>query len=138
MSKRPLAWRHLARLLELTGPSSMPRVAVDRKLVTHAAVVRAAATDRGLAEEVVALGRDRGWSLPEPEPFQWTHVGDESNPIPRLLRVIDRDVFELDELGRRTDDEEVRSLALQLRAERLALLRTLEAEYPACSVPGAK
>lgn len=138
MSKRPLAWRHLARLKELTSVASIVRVVTDRHLTSQPLVVAAAAGDRALAEEVVSLARERGWQLPEPEPYQWGLMGEEADVLPRVTRIVDRDQFELDDMARHTDDEEVRSLANQLRGDRLGLLRALEAEFPAYSVPGAK
>lgn len=136
--RRPLAWRHLARLHELTTTASACRVWTDRKLVELAPVLDAAAADRALAEEVLALARDRGWKLPDPAPYEWGRVGDESDPLPRLLRILERDAFELDGFARETDDEEVRSLLTQARAERQALLKALERVEPLATLPGAK
>lgn len=135
---RPLAWRHLARLHELTTTASACRVWVDRKLLDLAPVVESAAADRGLAEEVLALARERGWKLPDPAPYEWGRVGDEADPLPRLVRVLERDAFELDGFSRDTDDEEVRSLLVQARSERQALLKALERVEPLSTLPGAK
>jgi hypothetical protein len=135
---RPLAQRHLARLHELTHVSSVLRVMVERHLVTLPVVVAAAQDDAALDEEVTALARERGWTLPEPAPYTWSHVGTESDPLPRLARVLDRDAFELDGISRITDDEDVRSLALQAHAQRHALLEALEQLDPRCVLPGAK
>ncbi|MCO5172060.1 MAG: hypothetical protein M9894_37655 [Planctomycetes bacterium] len=135
---RPLAWRHLARLHELTTTASACRVWLDRKLVTLPPVVEGAAADRALAEEVLALAVERGWKLPDPVPYEWGRVGDESDPLPRLVRILERDAFELDGFARDTDDEEVRSLLLQARNERHALLAALEQVEPLATLPGAK
>lgn len=136
--RRPLAWRHLARLHELTTTASPCRVWTDRKLVELTPVVLAAAADRALAEEVLALARERGWKLPDPAPYEWGRVGDESDPLPRLVRILERDEFELAGYCRETDDEEVRSLLMQARAERQALLKALERVEPLATLPGAK
>lgn len=136
--KRPNAWRHLARLHELTSTSSAARVWVERRLVELPVVVEAAATDRALAEEVLGVARDKGWTLPEPKPYEWKLVGDESDPLPRLVRVLERDAFELDGFARDTDDEDVRSLLIQARADRQALLKALERIEPLVFLPGAK
>ncbi|MBX3468697.1 MAG: hypothetical protein KF878_17635 [Planctomycetes bacterium] len=135
---RPLAWRHLARLHELTTTASACRIWLERKLVVAPPVVDCAAADRALAEEVLALAAERRWKLPDPVPYEWGRVGDESDPLPRLVRVIERDAFELDGFARDTDDEEVRSLLLQARNERHALLRALERVEPLATLPGAK
>lgn len=136
--RRPLAWRHLARLHELTTTASSCRVWTDRKLVDLTPVVECAAADRALAEEVLALARERGWKLPDPTPYEWGRVGDEADPLPRLVRILERDAFELDGFSRETDDEEVRSLLVQARAERQALLKALERVEPLATLPGAK
>lgn len=136
--RRPLAWRHLARLHELTTTASACRVWTDRKLVELTPVVDAAAADRALAEEVLTLARERGWKLPDPTPYEWGRVGDEADPLPRLTRILERDAFELDGFARDTDDEEVRSLLVQARAERQALLKALERVEPLATLPGAK
>jgi hypothetical protein len=135
---RPLAWRHLARLHELTTTASACRIFVERKLVTLPVVVDSAATDRATAEEALTIARDRGWKLPEPAPYEWGRIGDESDPLPRLVRILERDAFELDVITRATDDEEVRSLIIQVRGERQALLKALERSEPSYTLPGAK
>lgn len=136
--KRPHAWRHLSRLHELTTTASACRVFVDRQLIDVPAVVEAAKNDAALAEEVLSIARDRGWQLPDPKPYEWGRIDDSSDPLPRLVRVLERDAFELDEAARTTDDEEVRSLIIQLRAERQALLAALERHEPYVTLPGAK
>ncbi|MEZ6186545.1 MAG: hypothetical protein R3F62_16240 [Planctomycetota bacterium] len=137
--KRPLAYRHLARIYEMVGVSSVARVAVDRGLFPSPELERLASEDTATEEEVLALARDRGWTLPEAEPYRWGEVGSEEVlTLPRLVRVLDRDVFELDELGRTTDDDEVASLAVHVRQERRALLAELDRVYPGIMLPGAK
>lgn len=136
--KRPNAWRHLARLHELTTTSSAPRIWVERRLLDLPVVVEAAATDRAISEEVLGIARDRGWKLPDVTPYEWTLVGDESDPLPRLVRVLERDAFELDGFARDTDDEDVRSLLIQARGDRQALLKALERVEPLVFLPGAK
>jgi hypothetical protein len=135
---RPLAWRHLARLHELTTSASACRVLVDRHLVSLGPVVEAAAADRALDEEVLGLARERGWTLPDPAPYEWGRIGAESDVLPRLTRILERDAFELDEASRRTDDDDVRSLLVQARSDRQALLRALERVEPLATLPGAK
>ena len=135
---RPMARRHLARLHELTTTASACRIFVERRLATLPQVVDAAATDGALAEEALVIARDHGWKLPEPTPYEWGRVGDESDPMPRLVRILERDAFELDEMARTTDDEEVRSLVMQARGERQALLKALEVVEPIYTLPGAK
>jgi hypothetical protein len=135
---RPMARRDLARLHELTTTASACRIFVERKLVTLPPVLDAAAMDRAMAEEALTIARDRGWKLFDPVPYEWGRVGDESDPLPRLMRILERDAFELDAMARATDDEEVRSLVMQVRGERQALLRALETFEPSYTLPGAK
>ena len=47
-------------------------------------------------------------------------------------------LFELDEMARDTDDDDVASLAVQLLNERRALKREIEAVEPRLGLPGAK
>ena len=135
--KRPVAWRHLARIYEMVGVSSMARVAVDRDLYSTPELDALAADDRSAEEEALALARDRGWTFAEPEPYRWVH-GEEALTLPRLIRVLERDVFELDEIARTTDDDEVASLATRVRQDRRALLAQLDTVYPGVTLPGAK
>ncbi|MGE0707174.1 MAG: hypothetical protein AB7N76_16825 [Planctomycetota bacterium] len=136
--KRPLAARHLARLAEMVGSASICRVVLDRGLLQSDMIERAAAADRAVAEEVVALARERGWSLDERKPYEWQMMAAFSDPRPRIMRVLQRDVFELDGISRDTDDDDVAALAAQLRADRRALVRDLMHEHPPLSLPGAK
>lgn len=137
--KRPLAYRHLARIYEMVGVSSVARVAVERELFDAPELEAIATADRSTEEEVLAAARDNGWTFPEPEPYRWDAVGaDEALTLPRLIRVLERDVFELDEIGRTTDDEEVSSIATRVRQDRQALLAQLDAHYPGVMLPGAK
>jgi len=137
--KRPLAYRHLARIYEMVGVSSVARVALDRELFDTPELEAIAAADRSTEEEVLAAARDNGWTFPEPEAYRWDAVGaDEALTLPRLIRVLERDVFELDEIGRTTDDDEVASIATRVRQDRRALLAQLDAHYPGVMLPGAK
>lgn len=137
--KRPLAYRHLARIYEMVGVSSVARVAVERGLFDSPELEAIATADRSTEEEVLAAARDNGWTFAEPEPYRWDAVGaDEALTLPRLIRVLERDVFELDEIGRTTDDDEVSSIATRVRQDRQALLAQLDAHYPGVMLPGAK
>ena len=139
MDKRPIAYRHLARMHEMVTHTSFARVVVERGLCSDPAVEQAAHADRAIDEEIQTLARDRGWSLPETRDYLWTMVQDDYNTVvPRVLRVVARDLFELDEMRRRTDDHEVAALASTLHSERRALAQSLEAEHPEFTLPGAK
>ena len=139
MDKRPLAYRHLARLHEMVTHASFARVVVDRGLSHDPAVAQSAQSDRAIDEEIQTLARERGWTLPETKDYQWQLVQDDYNTVvPRVLRVIARDLFELDEMRRRTDDDDVASLASTLHSERHALVQALEAAHPEFALPGAK
>jgi len=136
---RPLAYRHLARLHEMVTHASFARVVVDRGLSHHPALEQAAQADRAIDEEIQTLARERGWALPETKDYAWQLVQDDYNTVvPRVLRVVARDLFELDEMRRRTDDEEVAALASTLYSERHAVAQALEVEHPEFTLPGAK
>jgi hypothetical protein len=136
--KRPLAWRHLSRMHEMVTSASICQVFDERGLLQSALVSRAAAGDRSTAEEIVALSRERGWSLEACKPYQWQQMASFSDPRPRLMRVLRRDVFELDGISRATDDDDVSALASALRSDRRTLVREMMHEHPPLSLPGAK
>jgi hypothetical protein len=139
VESRPIAFRHLARMHEMVTHASFVRAVTQRQLVSGPAIEQAAAADRALDEEILSLARERGWSLPQTREYEWKMVADDYNTVvPRILRVIARDVFELDEMCRRTDDEEVASLAAEVLGERRALVQALEGEHPEFALPGAK
>jgi len=136
--KHPLALRHLARLNEMVTTASIAHVAMERVGLDSPALRRARAEDGALAEEVQTLARERGWSLPEPLAYEWQLMTATSDPRPRVLRIVQRDVFELDGMARETDDDDVASLARQLCTERRALARELARDAPQIALPGAK
>ncbi len=136
--RRPLAWRHLARIHELTTTASICQVCLDRQLVPPALLEDAVAAERAIAEEAVALAKERGWTLPEHKPYTWGLVQGEADARPRLYRVIERDVFELGGIYRDTDDDDVGSLANELGSQRRELQGLLDRTIPAVSLPGAK
>lgn len=136
--KRPLAWYHLSRLNELVTSASICRVVVGRHLFEAHEIEQAAAADRATAEEIQALARERGWTLPEPKTYEWGLVTGQVVALPRIMRVLARDVAELDEFYRECDDETVASLVAQVLEDRRALLRSLELKVPSYTVPGAK
>lgn len=136
--KRPVAYRHLVRLHELATSHSIVNVVHERGLLEGPEVEEAVAEGKAAAEEVAALARERGWTLPETRPYAWGLMSGESEVIPRVLRVLSRDVFELEEIARTTDDDDVGSLATHVATERRALERSLARIYPRFAVPGAK
>lgn len=136
--KRPLAWRHLIRMHEMVSSASICRVVDDRSLLQSELITRAAAGDRATDEEIVSLARERGWSLPERKPYEWQLMAAHSDPRPRILRILQRDHFELDGMTRDSDDDDVAAIAAQLRTERRGLIRDMMHEEPSVSLPGAK
>ena len=136
--KRPLAYRHLTRIHELVNNASICRVVVERELAKNDLVEAAADTDRAMAEEVLSLAKERSWSLPSSKSYAWSLLSNFSDPLPRIRRVLDRDVFELEGFARDTDDDDVASLAVQLLSERRQLKRRLEALHPGLALPGSK
>lgn len=138
MSKRPLAWRHLKRIYELVTNGSICRVAEEKGLSEHPSVLRAATADRGIAEEALALATERGWSVPPTKSYAWALLTNFADTAPRILRIVQRDLFELDGIYRETDDDDVASLAALLQAERRTLAAELGTERPQLTLPGAK
>ena len=138
MSKRPLGQRHLIRINELVTNASIFRVVVERELIDHDVISAAADADSACAEEVESLAQERGWKLPYTKSYTWSLMANWSDPLPRIVRVIDRDIFELDGIYRETDDDDVASLAQRLLGERRAAKRELEAVRPELGLPGAK
>lgn len=136
--KRPLAWRHLARLHEMVGSSSICRVVEERALLQSELLARAAGADRAADEEIVSLARERDWVLEERKPYEWQLMAAHSDPRPRILRILQRDLFELEGISRDTDDDDVSAIAAQLRNERRGLVRDMMHELPRLSLPGAK
>lgn len=137
--KRPLAYRHLVRLHELVTSASICRAVAERGLLAHALVDRGVADDRALAEEILALAREREWSFPEPQAYAWTLFDDDGTDVrPRIVRVLARDVFELDGIYRATDDDDVGSLAAEVRDRRRTLREEFATETPELTLPGAK
>jgi hypothetical protein len=138
VSKRPLAQRHLIRINELVTNASIFRVVEERGLVQHEVIARSASDDRACAEEVQALAEQRGWSVPHNKSYAWSLMANWSDPLPRVVRIVDRDIFELDGIYRETDDDDVGSLAARLLNERRVAKRELEAVRPELGLPGAK
>ena len=101
-------------------------------------ILEGAAADRAHQEELLSLAQERGWSLPAQKPYAWQLVAGISDVRPRVARILNRDVFELDSMCRASDDEEVASLATQLHSERRQLLNDLARETPSLNLPGAK
>jgi hypothetical protein len=138
---RPLACRHLSRLNELVTAASICRVAVSRAGDDAAglewdAIKRAAESDLSAAEEVQTIARERTWTLARAEDYQWKLMDPHVDLLPRVMRILDRDAFELAGMARETDDDEVSSLALQVLEERRALLATLRQGCPEYTLPG--
>ena len=136
-----LARRNLSRLNDMVTAASICRVAIDRAWTDATPVARCAEADASFAEEVQSVAQQRGWALLEAESYAWQKVqirGNDKDALPRVVRVLKRDIFELDEMARRTDDEDVASLATSLREERRGTLVTLLAERPELGLPGAK
>lgn len=136
--KRPLAQRHLARMLEMVTSASICRVVEERGLLQSELLERAAGTDRAVAEEIVSLLREREWPSGAPKPYEWKLMVASADPRPRIMRILERDVFELDGIARETDDDDVGALAAQLRSDRRGLMREFMHEHPPLSLPGAK
>ena len=118
--------------------SSICRVVIERELFHSHEIEQAAQRDLATAEEVLTLSRERGWTLPDTKPYEWQLMTGEVVALPWIIRVLARDVFELDEIYRECQDEAVASLIAEVRDDRGALLRVLELKVPSFTLPGAK
>jgi hypothetical protein len=138
VSKRPMARRHLNRLHELVTNASICRVVEEKGIFEHPSILRAATADRGIAEEIQSLAGDRDWTVLHSKSYAWSMLANYSDPAPRILRIVKRDLAELNEIYRETDDDDVASIALRVQSERMTLRRELEQERPELTLPGAK
>jgi hypothetical protein len=149
--RHPIAAAFLARVIHMTGSSSLARTIEEGRLDLKAATpddervlasIRALAhEDRAIQEEARALAQARKWP-PElaGQPYGWTRLRGESpsGALPRILRIFERDTFELEEDMRGCDDDDVVSLLGATLDARKAAREALAAVAPQDTLPGAK
>jgi hypothetical protein len=149
--RRPIAATHLARIVHMTSAASLARAVVEGRLqirstgteddLVLAPLRELAREEKVIEEEARALAQTRGWPTNlAGTPYGWTRLGGElaREALPRIIRIYDREVFELDADLREHGDEEVRSLLAAALDGRRAVLRTLSLLSPQATLPGAK
>lgn len=148
----PVAATHLARLIHMTGPASLARAAAEGRLELKnlgpddenvmAALKARAQEEKLINDEARALADARKWPTTlAGGSYGWTRLQREqaSEALPRLIRIYDREIFELEEFGRAaSDDDEVRSLVLATVDGRRSIVGALTALSPKATLPGAK
>ena len=101
-----------------------------------------AAEEKLIAEEARALAQQRGWPTNlAGAAYGWTRLAKETarEALPRIIRIYDRECFELDADAReRSGDEEVGSLVLGALDGRRSIYRALSALDAQATLPGAK
>ena len=152
LMRRPLAASHLARIVHMTSVGSLARAVAEGRLELRSSgpedeqvlsILRAAAKDEKVVEdEARALAQTRSWPVNlAGMPYGWTRLEHEEarEALPRVIRIFEREVFELDSDARSLDeDEEVRSLLLATLDGRRSQLRALSLLAPQATLPGAK
>src|SRR4051812_2911779 len=150
--RRPLAAPHLARVIHMTSQASLARAIAEKRLEIKSTgpddelvlgPIRALAREEKIIEEEArALAAQRGWPTNlAGTRYDWTRLARETarEALPRILRIFERDVFELDNDAREAEgDEDVRSLVLSTLDARRSIHRSLAALDGQATVPGAK
>ncbi|MBI3724349.1 hypothetical protein HY251_10415 [bacterium] len=148
----PAAAAHLARVIHMTGPGSLARTVDEGRLELRSTgpedeavlgrLKALAREERTIAEDARSLAEGRKWPLNlAGQPYGWVRLrGDTARgALPRVLRIFDREVFELEGFSReKHEDDEVVSLVLATLDARHAVREALAALSPRDTVPGAK
>ena len=150
--RRPIASSHLARVIHMTGQGSLARAISDKRIEIKSlgpddelvlGPLRALAREEKILEdEARALAQTRGWPTNlAGGAYGWQRLTGETarEALPRILRIYEREIFELDEDARAaSSDEDVRSLILSVLDLRRSVTRSLAALDPQATLPGAK
>src|SRR5579871_145726 len=136
----------------MTGPGSLARTVDEKRLELRtegpedelilARLRSLAREERSIGEEARALAEKRKW--PENlagQPYGWVRLrgAQAREALPRIIRILEREVFELEGFSRDEDeDDEVRSLVLATLDLRHAAREALVALSPQGTLPGAK
>jgi hypothetical protein len=149
--RQNLAGVHLARLVHMTSNGSLARAFAEKRLELRSAgpeddqvlePLRALATEEKLLDEDARiLATARGVAVhASAESYAWIRLKGASGraALPRILRIYDREIFELAEFAREGTDDDVRSLLLAALDGRHSVRAALAALAPKATLPGAK
>lgn len=152
--RRPTAATFLGRIAHMTADASLARtvdegrlglrVETDDERRIEARLKSLAREDRAACEEARALAVARGWPAQGGGllPYGWTKLRGARLLATQaeILRILARDVFELDLIARddATIDDDVIALASRVATARRAAREALIALDPKAALPGAK
>jgi hypothetical protein len=152
--RRPPEAVYLSRIHHMTGEGSLTRAWEDQKLVlraeddlekrVEARLPQLAKEDRAIHEEARALAQSRGWPADTRLnlPYGWSRMKGArmGDALAEILRILAREIFELESLAREivSRDDEVSSLATRAALARQSLRAALVFMAPEASLPGAK
>lgn len=148
MSRR--APRYLSRLATLTGQLSFPTAVTDGTIKIEVPedcarlrlrLLSAARSDAQTVNEARALAEERGWILIRygTGHERWPRLDDSTlrDALPRIIRILQREEWEMRDMAREADDEDVSSLLFAAAAEREALVQDLSRMEPIAARPGS-
>jgi hypothetical protein len=151
--RRPIASSYLGRMVQMAGEASLWRSHDEGRLGlvseddddrrVEARLKLIAKEDRAINEEARALAQARGWPLAHGlAPYGWARLkgGRMKDALGEVVRVLDREIFELSAFSRELagSDDEVSALASRAQTARHALREAILAFKPQASLPGAK
>ncbi len=150
--RRPLAAAHLARVIHMTSQGSLARAVAEKRVDVKSTgpddelvlqpLRTLAKAEKLIEEEARALAQQRGWPTNiAGAAYGWTRLAGDTarEALPRIIRIFEREIFELDNDARETSgDEEVRSLVLGILDGRRSIHRSLSALDAQATLPGAK
>lgn len=150
--RRPAASAHLSRVVHMSNAGSLARAIVEKRIKILSTgpddelvlgPIRALAADEKVIEqEARSLAQQRGWPTNlSGTTYSWSRLDGETarEALPRILRVYEREIFELDQDARDAiGDEDVRSVLLATLDGRRSIHRSLLALDAQATLPGAK
>ncbi len=150
--RRPLAATHLARVIQMTSTASLSRAVAEERVKIRSTgpdddlILKALKTlaqgEKVIEDEARALAAARSWPATlAGSSYGWSHLSGDTarDTLPRILRILDREVFELEQDARADhEDEEVRSLTFATLDGRRSVFHALAALSPASTLPGGK
>lgn len=152
--RRPQQAVVLSRIHHMTGEGSFARAWDEQRLALRAedeaekrieARLRLLAKeDRSIHDEANGLAQARGWTNESKLnlPYGWSRMKGQrlAGALPEILRIIAREIFELEGNAREIVplDDEVAALASRGALARHALREVLVSMAPEASLPGAK
>ena len=148
MSRR--APRYLSRLASLAGELSFPTAITDGTVKIEVPedcarlrlrLLSAARSDAQTVAEARGLADDRGWTMVRygAGHERWPRLDDSTlrDALPRIIRILQREAWEMRDMARESDDEDVSSLLYAFSAEREALVQDLSRVEPVAAQPGS-